>query len=77
MTIQVVPNPIFLSFHRWASELCHQEPTVPTPPIDERGWRGWARQFLFLNLTNTPVPDPERFPDWKSWANEVKTSLNA
>jgi len=74
--VLVVPNPNHLTFHRWAAELCHQDPDVPYPPVVETGWRSWAARLSQSPESDAPIlPNPYLFGTWQQWAAELKKEL--
>ena len=76
--IQFFPfNPDYMSWEDWNGNLLVYYSENPIPYHPEEDWMLTASSVAGLpDFAKYPVPSPETFPDWQSWANEFTLIIN-
>jgi hypothetical protein len=74
-----VNDPRNMQFETWAQSV-NQDLSNFMSPVDrpdEKNWQFWAQQMFAADaLVAEAIPNPNRFPDWKSWALQWMTNQN-
>jgi len=74
-----VTDPRGMQFDIWARAV-NQDLASFMAPVDrpsESDWQFWAQQMFSADaLVAESIPNPGKFPDWKSWALQWMTNQN-
>jgi hypothetical protein len=67
----VIPDPIELSFERWAASVYDTFPLTTPIPGPEDQWRLWASAVVAaFQVTGYTLPTPGQYQTWQSWAKQ-------
>ena len=69
--------PDYMSWEDWTGNLLVFYSENPIPFHSEEDWMMTANALAGLStFSKYPVPTPETFPDWQSWAKEFTLIIN-
>lgn len=70
-------SPIGMDWESWNGNLIMIYGEEPIPFHPEIDWRKTAASVAQLaTFNNYPVPQPDAYADWQSWANEFTLIIN-
>ena len=70
-------SPTTMDWDVWNGNLIMWYGEEPIPYMPETDWKITAKNVSQLpNFEVYPVPDPDLFPDWRSWASEFTLIIN-
>lgn len=69
--------PDYMSWEDWNGNLILYYSQEPVPYSEELLWQGTAKNIAELpTFAAYPVPDPDQYSDWQSWAKDFTEIIN-
>lgn len=69
--------PDYMSWEDWNGNLIIYYSQEPIPYSEELLWQGTAKNIAELpTFAAYPVPDPDGYADWQSWAKDFTEIIN-
>lgn len=69
--------PDYMSWEDWNGNLLVFYSEEPIPYDSEDGWMQVANNIAQLpTFAKYPIPDPDAYPDWQTWAREFSLIVN-